>query len=1011
MGRVQMNARRPLLLLAAATTPLAALPEGFEIREFAGPPNADYPAAITVAANGDVYVSSDQNGSLGKEEDMGRIIRCRDTDQDGKADEFVHFVPDVDSPRGGHFVGDTLYLIHPPYLSSFRDTDGDGVADETKLLVSGLGGGIEHPRGADHTTNGVRMGIDGWLYISVGDFGMTAAKGTDGTTYTLHGGGVVRVRPDGSGLEPYALMVRNICDTAISPTLDLFSRDNTNDGKGWNTRFHHFTALADHGYPRLYQHFADEAVAPLADYGGGSGTGALWVDEPGLPGSFGSMLYSCDWTTGNIYYHPVTREGSSFSVKQEVFHQVPRATDIDVDGSSRLYLADWRGGQFKFAGKGKPVGLIQQVVAKDGSPAKYEDVTKADDARLHALLASPSAVQRLEAQREILRRGKKPATAEALFALAADKSAAAAARVAAIFTFKQLYGAESTRYLAELVADPGVREFALRAMADDRGQLAGIPAKPYLDALTDADPRVVLQALIGLQRLGTKEASTAILAAAPGWKEGGPSPRLAHTATATLASLAEVPALIAGTGNPATRTIALRALGRIHRTDAVDALLALVRDTGDMDVRFDALVTLARLHFQEKPWDLKSWWNTRPDDRGPYYETIEWAESPRIRAALEKGYGMLPAERHEAYLAALARNRIAVSELKLAGLDPVVAALASPQLDNKQLPLVLDAARDPKRTFAQRLECYRALSRGPARLVTPSRLAVLAAWAGEKDAPQETTQHIDDFVNETQRGTEVKQLRELAAKQSDAVSRIAWKALLTVLHSPLAKEPWKKEVRKYVDENPREVGFFLALADLKLPGFDKQIEVGLSFDNDTLIAAAQAARDAVAAASAGGRKVAEMPVEEVAKVAMTGKGNVKDGERLYTSQGCIACHSVDPKAEQKGPYLGAAGAKFTRDYLIDSILDPNKIVAQGFQTTVITMKDGAAHMGFVTAEADGIVELRNIAGQVTKLKRADVTKEDHLPQSMMPPGLAAGLTVEEFTSLIEYLVSLRAVGG
>ncbi|MCB1133276.1 MAG: heme-binding protein, partial [Verrucomicrobiae bacterium] len=352
---------RVTYLHVLSATAALALPDGFEIHAFASPPDADYPAAITVAPNGDVYVSSDQNGSLGKKPGMGRIIRCRDTDGDGKADEFVRFVPDVDSPRGGHIVGDTLFLIHPPYLSAFRDTDGDGVADEKKQLVSGLGGGIEHPRGADHTTNGVRMGIDGWLYISVGDFGAHPAVGTDGTEVTLHGGGVLRVRPDGSGLEAYSLMVRNICDTAISPTLDLFSRDNTNDGKGWNTRFHHFTALADHGYPRLYQNFADEAVVPLADYGGGSGTGALWLDEPGFPKGLGSALFSCDWTTGNIYHHPVERSGASFKVGQEVFLNLPRAIDIDVDGHSRLYVADWRGGGFNFAGEGKPVGMIQQI--------------------------------------------------------------------------------------------------------------------------------------------------------------------------------------------------------------------------------------------------------------------------------------------------------------------------------------------------------------------------------------------------------------------------------------------------------------------------------------------------------------------------------------------------------------------------------------------------------------------------------------------------------------------------
>lgn len=144
---------------------------------------------------------------------------------------------------------------------------------------------------------------------------------------------------------------------------------------------------------------------------------------------------------------------------------------------------------------------------------------------------------------------------------------------------------------------------------------------------------------------------------------------------------------------------------------------------------------------------------------------------------------------------------------------------------------------------------------------------------------------------------------------------------------------------------------------------------------------------------------------------MAGKGDPAVGARLFQSQGCVACHSIDPQAEQKGPYLGAAGAKFTRDYLIESILDPNKVVAQGFQTSLLKLKDGSAKLGFVTAEADGVIELRDIAGQSSRIPRAEVTEETHLPNSMMPPGLASGLTIGDFTSLIDYLASLKAKGG
>ncbi|MEO1833692.1 MAG: hypothetical protein ABGZ08_14260, partial [Akkermansiaceae bacterium] len=316
-----------LLVFLLLSAPAIALPDGYEISNWAEPFEVDYPTALTAAADGTVYVSVDKNGSLGKEKNMGKIVSCRDTNGDGKADQFKDYVPNVDSPRGGHFVKDTLYLIHPPFLSSFRDTTGDGVADEHKVLLENIGFGLRHPRGSDHTTNGCRMGIDGWLYIAVGDFGMEATKGADGKVVTLRGGGVARVRPDGSDLEIYSYHTRNICDIAISPKLDLFTRDNTNDGKGWNIRVHHLTNGSEHGYPRLYKNFTDEAVKPILDLGGGSGTGALYLAEPGHD----ELLLTCDWTTGKIYNDKISEKGASYSLKESVYMNLPRAIDIDVD--------------------------------------------------------------------------------------------------------------------------------------------------------------------------------------------------------------------------------------------------------------------------------------------------------------------------------------------------------------------------------------------------------------------------------------------------------------------------------------------------------------------------------------------------------------------------------------------------------------------------------------------------------------------------------------------------------
>ena len=123
---------------------------------------------------------------------------------------------------------------------------------------------------------------------------------------------MLRFRPDGSGLEIYATGTRNILGTPMSPLADLFARDNTNDGGGWDVRFHHFSGLEDHGYPRLYKNFGEEHVQPLADYGGGSGCGSVYLHEPGFPDEWNKAPITCDWGRAGSFHHTVQRQGASF---------------------------------------------------------------------------------------------------------------------------------------------------------------------------------------------------------------------------------------------------------------------------------------------------------------------------------------------------------------------------------------------------------------------------------------------------------------------------------------------------------------------------------------------------------------------------------------------------------------------------------------------------------------------------------------------------------------------------
>ena len=111
---------------------------------------------------------------------------------------------------GLEWLDGTLFVVHAPYLSSFRDLDGDGKAEARVDLITGLGPKLPGFSGLnDHVASGLRLGMDGFLYIAVGDKGIPKGVGRDGATITMASGGVIRIRPDGTGLEVVSTGERN----------------------------------------------------------------------------------------------------------------------------------------------------------------------------------------------------------------------------------------------------------------------------------------------------------------------------------------------------------------------------------------------------------------------------------------------------------------------------------------------------------------------------------------------------------------------------------------------------------------------------------------------------------------------------------------------------------------------------------------------------------------------------------------------------------------------------------
>ena len=604
------------------------VPAGFKVTLFAGPPVAMYPTCVNESPDGAVFVCVDPNLSLSTLKGVGRVMRLVDTDGDGHADKYTTFAT-MDSPRGVVSDGKTVYVMHPPTLTAYRDTNGDGIADESTDIVTGLGFDLDF-RGADHTTNNVEIGPDGWLYIAVGDYGFIKAVGTDGKQIQHRGGAVVRVRPDGTNLEIVAVGTRNIYDVSIDPFDRIFARDNTNDGDGWDSRLHYMAPGANLGYPMLYQNFKTEHFPSLADYGAGAAVGSIWLQDPAWPEGYNNTLFTGDWTTQKVYRHTLTPKGTYFDIQQAEFISMMRPSDLALDGSSNLYVSSLAGGTFNYTNS-DTVGYVVQVRPPNLVPLREASVFTATNAALLSTLGSPNAIHRLHASEELVRRPATDAMIRSLRALVADAAKPAYVRAAGMFTLKQVQGAKANDALLDAAGSPDarVRETALRMLIDRADQLQGVTSALYVKALSDADGQVQVQGIRGLVRLGARDAAPSLVPLTGSSDQG-----LAHLAVNALVSLGATDAAIRGIdGAPAVRVGSLRALSQMHDAPTVTALIDRLGRTNDATARMDILHALGRLYNREGFWK-GDWWTTRPAHLGPFFDPAPWEESARIRTAL-----------------------------------------------------------------------------------------------------------------------------------------------------------------------------------------------------------------------------------------------------------------------------------------------------------------------------------------------------------------------------------------
>ena len=143
--------------------------------------------------------------------------------------------------------------------------------------------------------------------------------------------------------------------------------------------------------------------------------------------------------------------------------------------------------------------------------------------------------------------------------------------------------------------------------------------------------------------------------------------------------------------------------------------------------------------------------------------------------------------------------------------------------------------------------------------------------------------------------------------------------------------------------------------------------------------------------------------------ALLAGGNPQRGRAVFIEHpaaACTRCHTVRNAGSDVGPNLGGVAARLSRDQILQSLLDPNAVIAPGFGTVGLTLKNGQRVDGTLRAEtATEVVVMAGTPPAEQRIAKAEIAARTN-PVSAMPP-VGAILKPRELRDVIAYLMTLR----
>ncbi len=923
---------------------------GFKVELVAAEPLIVDPVAFDWGPDGRLWVVEMRdypNGMDGKGKPGGRVKVLTDRDGDGRYDDAQLFIDDLPFPTGVKVWRDGVLVTAAPDIIFAKDTDGDGKADRREVLYRGFGEGNQQ-----HRVNGLRWGLDNWLYVGNGD--------SDGRVKSLKTGRIVNVRgrdlcirPDtgemevvsgktqfgrsrddwgnwfgGNNSNPmwhYALkdqyLRRNPSVTPPDPRVHVsvtpgaspvFPISRTMPRFNNPQSVNRFTSACSpivyrdtlFGQPFFGNAFICEPVHNLVHREVMSPRGATFASRRADDEKTSEFLASSD----NWFRPAMVRTGPDGGLWVADMYRaiIEHPKWIPDDWEKRL---DVRAGQDK--------GRIYRVLPVHRQPRAIQRLDQMTNTQLVEALASPNGWVRDTAHEMLLWRDAKD-VAEALRKVATTH-ASPLARLHALCVLDGL-DALTPATLQTGLADKhaGVRRHAVRLceshLENDKLRHA------VMRLAKDDDTQVRMHLAYTLGASDSEQAGAAIGAMLRDNAAGG------NDSFLTAALLTSAPRRLDSV------VTSYCAGGHVAADDAV--LMALIR-TAVVGRKDSVIADLLRSLIAE---------DGAADPSGRYTAAAALLETLRQRKVTLNDL----AERH----------------------TPLRVQLGA-------LEKVFDRARNDLRD--RKVDGQRRIAAASLLVAASTRATDTDLLISQLDASQPIgLQHAAAKVivrrgdAETTRRVMANWRRYEPALRAHLIDLLLRRASLTAV---------------LLDH--------VSSGDVSKAEFDAARRQRLLTHNDTSI------RRRAAALFNTTQPAGQPALFDKFKPALTLRGDATRGAAVYTRT-CAACHRLGTVGNAVGPDLRAVTDRSPRA-LLTAILDPNRAVEAKYLAYVVETSAGDTFNGMLTAETGGGVRLIQSDGSPRDIARSDIASLRATGLSLMPTGLAADMTPQSMADLFAFI--------